>query len=75
MTKLLDQAVRSARQLPPAMQDDLARVMLSFADGDQSPIELNREEDEALARAEAAAARGEFAVDADVEAVWARHGL
>ncbi len=57
------------------MQDDLARVMLSFADGDQSPIELNREEDEALARAEAAAARGEFAVDADVEAVWARHGL
>jgi hypothetical protein len=75
MTKLLDKAFESACRLPPAMQDDLARLMLSFAGEEGDPVVLTPEEDEALARSEAAAARGEFATDADVRRVWAKHGL
>jgi hypothetical protein len=49
MTKLLDEAVESARRLSPAMQDDLARVMLSFVREEALPVPLTPEEDEALA--------------------------
>jgi hypothetical protein len=75
MTKLLDKALESARRLPPAMQDDLARLMLSFAGEEGPSVMLTPEEDEALARSEAAAARHEFATDAEVRRVWAKHGL
>ena len=57
------------------MQDDVARVILSFAGEDGPLVMLTPEEDEALARSKAAAARGEFATDADVRRVWAKHGL
>jgi hypothetical protein len=57
------------------MQDDLARLMLSFAGEEGQPVILTPEENEALARSEAAAARHEFATDAEVRRVWAKHGL
>ena len=57
------------------MQDDLARLILSFAGDDGQPVPLTPEEDEALARSEAAAARRELATDAEVRRVWAKHGL
>jgi len=66
MTKLLDKALESARRLPPAMQEDLANLMLSFVGVEGQPVILTPEEDEALARSEAAAARHEFATDAGV---------
>jgi hypothetical protein len=75
MTELLEQAVRSARLLPPAMQGDLARLILVFADEYDTPYVLSPEEDEALGLSEAAAARGEFATEAEVRAVWAKHGM
>lgn len=75
MTKLLEQAMESARRLPPAMQDDLARVMFSFVGEEGQAAPLTPEEDEALARSEAAAANGDFATEAEVRAVWAKHGL
>jgi hypothetical protein len=56
------------------MQDDIARMVLSFAGEDQPLLELTPEEDEALAKSEAAAARGEFASDGEVRAIWAKHG-
>lgn len=71
MTELLDQALRSALRLSPAMQDELARVILNFAE----PTPLTQSELEALDRSEAAAARGDFATDEEVRAVWAKHGL
>jgi predicted transcriptional regulator len=75
MTKLLEQAFKAAQSLPSAMQDDLARIVLQFT-GEQQPIvQLTPEEDAALARSEAAAARGEFATDDEVRAVWSKHGL
>lgn len=75
MTDLLDRAVRTARGLPPDMQDDIARLMLTFAGEERPVIELTPEESASLALSEAAAARGEFATDEQVRAIWAKHGL
>jgi hypothetical protein len=77
MTKLLDQALEKARGLPPDAQDDIARVVLQLAgaDDDVSPVTLSSDERAAIAASKAAAARGEFATDQQVRAVWSKHGL
>jgi len=56
------------------MQDDVARIVLQFAGYEQAVLQLTPEEDAALARSEAAAARGAFATDAEVRAVWSNAG-
>jgi hypothetical protein len=76
MTKLLDQAVEVARNLPPTTQDDIARVVLRLAGADnEPPVALTADEQAAIAASKAAAARGEFASDEQARAVWAKHGL
>jgi hypothetical protein len=75
MTKLLDQAVAAVRRLPPEEQDDIARAVMRLAGaGEPSPVPLSDEEREAIERSRQAAARGEFATDEEVRAVWAKHG-
>ncbi len=75
MTKRLEQAFEAARCLPPAMQDDMARVIMALAGEEQPVVQLTAEEeasfDESLAQAE----RGEFASDEQMCAIWAKHGL
>ena len=76
MTRLLDQALEAARNLPPAAQDDIARVVLRLAGSDEEPpVTLSPDERAAIAVSKAAAARGEFATDEQVRAAWAKHGL
>jgi predicted transcriptional regulator len=75
MTKLLDQAIEIARALPAEAQDDIARVLLQLAGNESEPVELTPEEQAAVAESRAEAARGEFATDEQVRAVWAKHGL
>ena len=76
MTKLLDQAIEAARRLPPGDQDDIARAIMQLAGADEvAPKPLMPEERDAVAKSKAAAARGEFATDEEVRAVWAKHGL
>jgi hypothetical protein len=75
MTKLLDQAVEAARALPPELQDDIARLVFQLAGNEEPPVILSAEERAALDLSKAAAARGEFATDEQVRAVWAKHGL
>jgi hypothetical protein len=75
MTILLDKALEAVRQLPAQDQDEIALAMLALAGHDSGPIPLTPEEREAIARSKEAAARGEFASDEDVRAVWAKHGL
>jgi hypothetical protein len=76
MTKLLDRALEAARNLPAAAQDDIARVVLRLAGADdEPPVPLTPGEQAAVATSKAAAARGEFATDEQVRAVWAKHGL
>jgi len=76
MTKLLDQAVEVARNLPSDAQDDIARVVLQLAGADDGPpVTLSDDERAAISVSKAAAARGEFATDAQVRAAWVKHGL
>ena len=76
MTKLLERALEVARGLPSDAQDDIARVVLQLAGADDiQPITLSDDERAAIAASKDAAARGEFATDAEVRAAWAKHGL
>ncbi|MBV9826903.1 MAG: hypothetical protein JO001_14680 [Alphaproteobacteria bacterium] len=75
MTKLLERAFEAARKLPEGAQDDIARVMLELVGADEAPVELTPDERAAITASKEAAARGEFATDEEVRAVWGRHGL
>ena len=76
MTKLLDDALEAARNLPPDDQDSIARVVLRLTGtNDEPPVAFSTDERAAIAASKAAAARGEFATDEQVRAAWAKHGL
>lgn len=76
MTELLDRALAALRALSPEAQDDIAGTILRLAGtDDEPPVPLTADEAAAVAVSKAAAARGEFASDEDVRAVWAKHGL
>jgi predicted transcriptional regulator len=75
MTKLLESAIEAARRLSPQEQDAIAEAIMQLA-GDRSSIApLSPDERDAIDRSKAAAARGEFASEDDVSAVWAKYGL
>jgi hypothetical protein len=75
MTKLLERAIEAARQLPADEQDAIARAIIQLAGAEGSPVPLTPDEREALERSKAAAARGEFATDEQMRAVWKKRGL
>ncbi|MCX8253362.1 hypothetical protein RHAL1_03330 [Beijerinckiaceae bacterium RH AL1] len=75
MSELLERAVATLRALPADTQDEIASLVLSLAGADQQLVDLTPDDDAALARSEAAAARGEFATDDQIAAIWAKHGL
>ena len=78
MTELLREALKAVELLPSDSQDEIARAMLALAGGGGlagEPVELAGADREAIARSKEAAARGEFATDAQVRAVWAKHRL
>lgn len=70
MTKLLDHALETVRQLPPADQDEIARAMLRLAQGEREPKEINPAHLPAVLEGLAQAERREFATDAEVEAAF-----
>ena len=75
MTALLDLAVARARDLAPDRQDEIARLMLAVLSDDAPVYHFTPEEEAELDESEAAAARGEFATDEEVRAIWTKHGL
>ena len=76
MTQLFDTAVRAARNLPPEVQDDIARIVLRLAvDAEAAPIALTADERAAIKDSLEQAARGDFATEAEVDAAWAKFGL
>jgi len=76
MTKLLEKALEAVRALSPDEQDSIARVVLQLAGDDSgASVTLLPEERAAIAKSKAAAARGEFATDDQVRAVWDKHDL
>jgi hypothetical protein len=76
MTKLLDDALEAARNLPPDDQDSIARIVLRLTGtNDESPVALSTDECAAIVASKAVAARGEYATDEQVRTAWAKHGL
>jgi hypothetical protein len=69
MTKLLEQAVEIARTLPPELQDEIARLMMSLAHAAE-PEEIDPEHLPDVLKSLAQARTGEFATDAEVEAAF-----
>ena len=54
----------------------MARAVLQLVgDDDERLVPLTPEEEAAIAASRAAARRGEFATDEEVQAVWAKRGL
>ena len=74
MTEFLEQAVARVRTLTAETQDEFARILLRLA-GDDSVYQLTPEEEADLIVAEAEIARGEFATEAEVEAVFSKYRL
>ena len=75
MTDLLEEAVATARGLPPEKQDEMARVILALAGDERPAYQLTPAEEAEEAEADAAEARGDFATDKEVRAIWAKYGL
>lgn len=75
MTDLLDHAVATTRELSPKVQDRIARIMLAAAEDERPIYRLTSEEREGLAKGREQAARGEFASDEDMKALWDEFGV
>ncbi|CAO4171788.1 hypothetical protein [Methylorubrum aminovorans] len=72
MTDLLDKAITAVRNLPPEAQDAIARLVLSYASEEQAVYRFTPEEEAEQDEADAAEARGDFATDDEVRAIWAK---
>ncbi len=75
MTKLLAEALAATDKLPPDVQDDLARMILSIVDRESDVYVLSADEIADLETALGEADRGEFATDEEVAALWTTHTL
>ena len=75
MTKLLEKALKAVRGLSENEQDEIARTILALVSDDDEPVPLTDDERVAIARSKGEGARGEFATDEEVRAVWAKYGL
>ena len=75
MTKLLDEAIAKVRSLPEADQDEAAEVLLWSVETRNAPAPLDDQTRAAIDEGLAQARRGEFATDAEIAALWKRHGL
>jgi len=75
MTKLLEQAIARARELPDADQDEAAEVLLSLVSKFREPVRLDEETRAAIREGSEQANRGEFVSDADMAEFFKRHGV
>ena len=75
MSKRLEKALEAVKSWPTERQDAAAEILEQLDRLATAPYTLNDEERADLEEALAEARRGEFASDAEVAAVFARHGL
>jgi hypothetical protein len=72
MTKLLDQAIETARALSPDRQDDIARTILALAGAEPEPIDPAHLP--AVLESLAQSRRRDFASPSEIEAAFHRFG-
>jgi putative addiction module component (TIGR02574 family) len=77
MTKLLEQAIERARELPAEEQDALAEALFAYIANDDQPYRLTADQAEEVRRRQTDLRHGKtrLATDEEVEAVWKRCGL
>jgi predicted transcriptional regulator len=75
MTKLLDHAIERVRELPESDQNETAEMLLWAIEAQRASMPLDEETAAAIDEGLAEARRGEFAADAEIAALWKRHGL
>jgi predicted transcriptional regulator len=73
MTKLLDEAIERVRQLPEALQDEAAEILLSLASKCTEPVCLDDATRTAVREGKAQASRGEFVPDEEMAEFFKRH--
>ncbi len=74
MTKLLEEAIKRVRQLPEAVQDEAAEILLSLASKSAEPVRLDEEMRKAVREGKAQASRGGFVSDEEMAAFFKHHG-
>jgi hypothetical protein len=72
MIKVLEDALGKVLRLPEAQQEIAAELLEQLAADDSQPYLLSADERRVVTEALARAERGEFAADADVDAVLRR---
>jgi predicted transcriptional regulator len=70
MTKLLEKAIATARELSDTEQDEIAELILMIAAKAEGPVVLDAETRAAVEEGMAQARRGEFASDERVAAFF-----
>ena len=73
MTKLLDKAIASIRDMSDDDQAEAAELLLSFASRNRGPIAVDEETRKAIEEGRQQARRGEFATEAEMSAFFRRH--
>ena len=75
MNARFERAIEAARALPTEQQEDIASALFSLMgyDNDDEPLRLTPEEKAAIARSREQAARGEFASEEEIEAIWKKY--
>jgi hypothetical protein len=72
MTKLLDLAVAEVRKLSAVDQDETAEMLLWSIETRSGSLSLDSETIAAIDESLAQARQGDFASDAEIEALWKR---
>ncbi len=72
MTKLLELAIAEVRKLSAVDQDETAEMLLWSIETRSGSLSLDSETIAAIDESLAQARRGEFASDAEIEALWKR---
>ena len=74
MTRLLEEAIKRVRQLPEAVQDEAAEILLSVTSKCAEPVHIDGRTGMAVQEGKAQASRGEFMSDEEMAAFFNRHG-
>lgn len=74
MTKLLNKAFAELAKLPAKQQDEFAAFLLDLVEDEGVDFELTPAQEAELKEAIARADRGEFASQAEVDAVFRKYG-
>jgi hypothetical protein len=73
VTKLLDKAIASIRDLPDDDQDEAAEFLFAFASRNRGTVSLDEETRNAIEEGRRQARNGEFATEAEMSEFFRRH--